>query len=264
MKKNAEVLGPALLSPSDPDPVLTHGADRTSRFLIVSDHAGNAVPARLNLLGLPAERFEEHIAWDPNSWRLAACLADALGAPALGQAYSRLVIDANRRPEAEDSIAEVSDGVPIPGNSGLSPDDRALRVHEILQPYQDRIAAELRRSGSTRPGCIVSVHTFTPRLASGRPRPWHVGVISGPDGRIRRRVFDYLISRATDLIIGDNEPYTVNMATDYTIPVHAEGNKIAYVEFELRNDKFGGDAERSAICNLLANALRAALDNVGD
>jgi predicted N-formylglutamate amidohydrolase len=243
-------------APGDPDPVLTHGAERKSPFLLVSDHAGNAVPKALGDLGLSAEHLSEHIAWDIDIWPIAIAVADALDAPLFGQAYSRLVIDSNRKTTARDSIARVSDGIIVPGNADLSERERKLR-HELIQrPYQDRIAAEIARH--PKPLCIVSMHSCTAQLSGGKLRPWHIGVISGPDDRMRRRVFAALAADSDGLVIGDNEPYVVSMENDYTLPVHAETAGIPYVEFEMRNDSYKDAASRSSAGALLARALKNA------
>jgi predicted N-formylglutamate amidohydrolase len=42
----------SLLGPDDPDPVGEINARSTSPFFLICDHAGNAVPAALNDLGL--------------------------------------------------------------------------------------------------------------------------------------------------------------------------------------------------------------------
>jgi predicted N-formylglutamate amidohydrolase len=207
-------------APGDPDPVLSHGNGRKSPFLLVSDHAGNAVPEAMGDLGLSAEHLSEHIAWDIDIWPIAIAVADALDAPLVGQAYLRLVIDSNRKTTARDSIATISDGIAVPGNADLSERERKLRYELIQRPYQDRIAAEIARH--PKPLCIVSMHSCTAQLAGGTLRPWHIGVISGPDDRMRRRVFASLSADSGGLVIGDNEPYVVSMENDYTLPVHAE------------------------------------------
>jgi predicted N-formylglutamate amidohydrolase len=247
-------------APGDPDPVLSHGAERHSPFLLVSDHAGNRVPKQLNELGLSAEHLGEHIAWDIDIWPIAIAVADALDAPLFGQAYSRLVIDSNRKTTARDSIAAVSDGVTVPGNADLTVDERNRRYELIQRPYQDRIAAEI--AAHPKPLCIVSMHSCTAQLSGGKLRPWHIGVISGPDDRMRRRVFAALSAESGGLVVGDNEPYIVSMENDYTLPVHAEGAGIPYVEFEMRNDSYKDAASRKKVARLLAGALRLAFSGL--
>jgi predicted N-formylglutamate amidohydrolase len=247
---------------ADPDPVRVHGEDRRSPFLLLCDHAGNSIPEHLGSLGLSAEQLRDHIAWDVNAWAQTVDLADLLGAMAIGQSYSRLVIDCNRRVTAGDSIAEVSDTVVIPGNLGISPRERRQRAEAIMMPYHQRIADELAGNPGSGPSCIVSMHTFTRCLANDRPRPWHVGVMSGPDDRMRSRVLRYFREARPDLPVGDNEPYVIKAEENYTLPVHAEAAGRPYVQFELRNDLFGKPASRRDICRLLADAVRTALEDL--
>ena len=248
------------LSGSDPSPVDIYGEGRKSRYLIVCDHAGNAVPEHLDRLGLTTEQLRDHIAWDPNAWDVSIALADKLQATVVGQRYSRLVVDCNRRASAHDFIAEVSDGVVVPGNQALSPEERRSRIESLMVPYHERIAQEC--ASTAPPSCVIAMHTFTPRLANGVPRPWHIGVISGPDARMRTRIYRHLIDAAPALIIGENVPYTVSMENDYTLPVHAESSGLPYVEFELRNNEFRDNGGRDAVATLLAEAISAACDDL--
>lgn len=247
-----------LLGTTDPNPILSHGSDRISPFVIVCDHAGKAVPERLKGLGLTDELVSDHIGWDINAWSLAVELADRLGASAVGQAYSRLVIDCNRRRDVAGSMAESSDGIPVPGNLSLSQRDRDRRAAEIMVPYQTVIGARIEMARKIALPCIVSVHSCTPRLRRGAWRPWQIGVISGPDARMKQRVLRDLRAVAPSLEIGDNQPYQVDMEGDYTLPCHAEANGLPYVEFEVRNDCFVDGGERAWICAILAGSLLRA------
>jgi predicted N-formylglutamate amidohydrolase len=42
-------------------------------------------------------------------------------------------------------------------------------------------------------------------------------------------------------VVSDNEPYDVNDATDYTIPVHGERRGLHHVAIEIRQDLIAGD-----------------------
>src|SRR3954468_20592824 len=76
---------------------------------------------------------------------VCSLVGTALDAVVIRQNYSRLVIDCNRTPGSETSIADLSESTAVPGNIGLSERDRLARVREIFQPYHDRIADELGR-----------------------------------------------------------------------------------------------------------------------
>src|SRR5690242_2825057 len=97
-------------------------------YLIVCDHAGRAVPRSLGGLGVSPAEMDRHIAWDIGAEPVTTMLADMLDAVAILQRYSRLVIDCNRAPGHPTSIAAVSDGTPVPGNTGLSGDAIAARM----------------------------------------------------------------------------------------------------------------------------------------
>ena len=224
-----------LLAAGDPLPAQVINPAGTASFLLIGDHAGNAVPAALGTLGLGAADLARHIGWDIGIGDLGAALAARLDSAFIGQHYSRLVVDCNRDASAADVIAEVSDGTPIPGNVGLAPSARGARFAEIHEPYQQVIAAELaRRDALGQDTVLVSLHSFTPTMA-GSARPWEIGVLhDGGDAGFARATLAALRRRA-DLVVGDNEPYRMD-TTDYTVPRHAYPSRRRYVELEVRQD----------------------------
>jgi predicted N-formylglutamate amidohydrolase len=224
-----------LLAADEPAPATAHNQNGQSPFLIVVDHAGNAMPRALGRLGVAESDCQRHIAWDIGAAAAARILADALDATLLQQNYSRLVIDCNRPPESESSIPQISELTPIPGNIGLSEEQRNARVREIFQPYHDRIATELdSRRQAGRPTALIAMHSFTP-VYCGAARPWRAGVLYNRDPRLAL-VLKALLEREDGVFVGDNEPYSVSDATDYSIPVHGEQRKLLHVEIEIRQD----------------------------
>jgi N-formylglutamate amidohydrolase len=87
-----------LLGADDPPPVRVLRPEGRSDFLLTADHAGRVIPRRLGTLGLPDSELARHIAWDIGIADVTERLAEALGATAVLQSYSRLVIDCNRQP----------------------------------------------------------------------------------------------------------------------------------------------------------------------
>ncbi len=51
----------SLLGPDDPAPVTVYNAQAASPWLLIADHAGQRVPARLADLGLPQAELDRHI-----------------------------------------------------------------------------------------------------------------------------------------------------------------------------------------------------------
>ena len=237
-----------LLAADEPAPVTAYNENG------LADHAGNSMPRVLGRLGLSQTDCARHIAWDIGIAGVCWLVAEALDAAMVQQNYSRLVIDCNRTPGSETSIPEISELTPVPGNMGLSEGDKAARVHEIFLPYHHRIEAELdRRQRIGRPAALIAMHSFTP-VFKGVARPWHAGVLYNRDPRFADLVMS-LLRREQGLVVGDNEPYSVTDASDYTIPVHGERRGLHHVAIEVRQDLIADDQGRRAWGALLARIL---------
>lgn len=245
-----------LLAADEPAPVTALNENGSSPFLIVVDHASNAIPRALAGLGVPAAELARHIAWDIGVAEVSRLLAAALDATLVQQNYSRLVIDCNRAPGLETSIAEISESTPIPGNIGLSEGAMEARRREIFQPYHDRIKAELdRRAQEGRPTALIAMHSFTP-VFLGSARHWQAAVLYNRDARLAKRLQASL--EGEGLIVGDNEPYRLTDETDYTIPTHGERRGLLHVEVEIRQDLIERESGQRAWAARLARLLPLA------
>jgi len=246
-----------LLAAGEPAPVTVDNVNGKSPFLLVADHAGNAIPRVLGRLGIAEAECVRHIAWDIGIAGLGRLLADALDAPFIRQNYSRLVIDCNRPPGTPTSIPDISEHTPIPGNVGLSEANRKARAREIFWPYHERIEAELdRRRQAGRPAVLISLHSFTP-VFKGVARPWHAAVLYNRDPRLAH-CLKALLNAEEEFTVGDNAPYAVTDATDYTIPVHAEGRRLDHVLIEIRQDLIADENGQRAWSGRLARLLPQA------
>jgi predicted N-formylglutamate amidohydrolase len=246
-----------LLAAGEPPPVTVHNENGPAPFLIVADHAGNWMPRAVGRLGVREAECERHIAWDIGIAAVARLMADTLDATLVQQNYSRLVIDCNRMPGSETSIPEISEVTPVPGNMGLSERQKAARVREIFQPYHDRIETELdRRQQAGRPAALIALHSFTP-VFMGEARPWHAGVLYNRDPRFAHLLMA-LLKRQEGIVVGDNEPYSVTDASDYTIPVHGERRGLHHVAIEVRQDLIADHEGQRTWGLLLARLLLQA------
>jgi predicted N-formylglutamate amidohydrolase len=246
-----------LLSADDPPPVGIINPRGASPFLLIGDHAGNAVPSALGSLGLTGEEMTRHIAWDIGIAGLGERLSALLDATFVHQIYSRLVIDCNRDPLASDAIPALSDETPVPANIDLTPAGRDARVRAIHAPYQAAIAAELaRREAAGRDAILVSLHSFTP-VMRGVARPWQVGVLySGGDTSFALSTLRLLEARG-DLTVGDNQPYAMD-GIDYTVPRHSFEACRRYVEIEIRQDLLTASDEQERWAAMLAPLFKIA------
>ncbi len=219
------------------------GTPVTGGIVCVADHASKRVPADL-ALGIPAALLQDHIAIDIGTDAIAERLAQDHAVPAHIAAVSRLVCDFNREEEAAGLVPETSDGHAIPGNRGA---DREARLARFHRPYHAALAAWL---AAAEPALVLSLHSFTPRLAtSAEARPWEIGVLYNRDDRAARIAIPLLA--AEGLNVGDNLPYS-GRDLNYTMNRHAEAANRPYLGVELRQDLVQTPADHARWAALLA------------
>ncbi len=228
------------------------GAEREGPWLIACDHASNRVPPEIGggSLGLPEAEMGRHIAYDIGAEGVSLRLGELLNAPVIASRFSRLVIDPNRGEDDPTLIMKLYDGTIIPQNRHIGPAERERRLNAYYRPYHEAYAALAARR---RDPIIVAIHSFTPRLRAGAPRPWQIGILSAAD----RRFADPLLRRLyreSDLTVGDNEPYMGHLPGD-AIDRHALrcGRQNALIE--LRHDLIADAAGQAAWAERLAPIL---------
>lgn len=228
----SELVPPSLLTNSDPPPVEVINAQSDHPLLLVCEHAGQAIPTALDSLGISRADLNDHIGWDIGVEAVTRSMAHALGAPAIIQRYSRLVIDCNRPPDAPDEIPEISDGVGIPGNQGLDQMARKARRKEIFEPFHNAVAASFEQYPRR---LVLSIHSFTP-VMDGVSRPWDMGFLFRNDTETSGHLHRFLCEAHPNLTIGINEPYQIDDASDWFVPHHGEARGLPHSLIEIRND----------------------------
>jgi predicted N-formylglutamate amidohydrolase len=227
-------------------------------LLLLCDHAGRQVPEAMARLGISEEMLARHIGWDIGAADLTRALARRLGAAAVLNHCSRLVIDPNRRPGNPTSVPAVSDDCVIPGNQDLAPDALRERVRRYFLPYHRTVARQIAAFSRKRTvPAVISVHSFTPRM-NGEDRPWHVGVLWRQDRRISDPVLEALRARG-DLVVGDNQPYSGLGEFGFTIEFHTQRTRLPHVMFEVRQDEIDTPEKAFRYADILARALAAPL-----
>lgn len=242
-----------LLEPAEPPAFEIVNANGKGGVMLVCDHASNRMPRCLKNLGLNAQQLADHISWDPGAADVARALSELLDAPLVLSRYSRLVIDCNRPLQSPESIAEQSAGVTIPGNQQLSQQEREQRIATFFQPYHQAIA-QLLDARAVTTTALLSIHSFTPAL-NGQQRPWQLGVSYWHDPRLAEHLHDQLI-QSGDINVGYNQPYPIEDAFDYTIPVHGEGRGLASAMIEIRQNEIQSTATAVACAARLAPAIQ--------
>ena len=149
------------------------------------------------------------------------------------------------------------------GSSSAGAEGRLARVD--YAPIPGRVGQRIRneldvRSARACASVLVALHSFTP-VYMDKGRRWHVGVLYGRDPRLGRLVREGLRSDGT-LIVGDNQPYAVSDASDYTIIVHGEQRGLPHVELEIRQDLLASESDVQSWAKRLGGVLEAAVPHV--
>jgi predicted N-formylglutamate amidohydrolase len=252
------LFSPAMPTAIDADaPFERIPGDHASGLVLLCDHATNRVPPAYGDLGLPAQQFARHIAYDIGAARVTRGLAARFGAPALLTRFSRLVIDPNRGEDDPTLVMRLSDGAVVPGNARVDSDERRRRIETLHRPYHDAVAAEIDASLSAGiVPALVSIHSFTP-FWKEVVRPWHVAVLWDADPRLNLPLIAAL-EAGGGLVVGDNQPYDGALRND-TLFRHGTRRGLAHTLIEVRQDLIETDAGADAWAGRLHAALAPLL-----
>ncbi len=233
------------------------GTPRFGGILVVSDHASARVPGDIDL-GIDPALLTQHVAIDIGVAEVGALMAERAGIAAFQGNISRLVCDLNRDPHAPAVIPIASDGHAIPGNA-INHEAHLARLARFHAPYHAALGELLN---SAPPALLLSLHSFTPQLAtSDQPRPWQVGVLYNEDDRAARIAIPLL--EAEGLVVGDQQPYSGKLL-NYTMDRHAEADGRPYLGIEIRQDQIGDPAGQAAWAERLARIGNEVALKLGD
>jgi predicted N-formylglutamate amidohydrolase len=231
----------------------------TSPYILICEHASNALPRALGTLGLTAADLQRHIAWDIGAAGTARILSKLLNAPLILQRYSRLAYDCNRSPEMEGAMPAKSEVFEVPGNKGLSADQRLARINGLYRPYMDAIAAVLdERAAIGLHTILASIHSFTP-VYFGKSRALELGLLFDRD--------PWLANFMIKAFPGDkarlNEPYGPKDGVMHMMNVHAAPRGLKHVMIEIRNDLIAQHAGQNTWANQLTVPMAQAATILG-
>jgi predicted N-formylglutamate amidohydrolase len=248
-----------LIGPGDPPPFTVINETGPANVLLVGDHASNAFPQAMDQLGLDDWVVGRHVAYDIGTGKLIHHLSRHLGAPAVLAGYSRLIVDLNRSLDDPTAFPEESDGIRIPGNQGLTEQQKAQRVQSFYTPYRLAVSHMLQRlrDRGTVPA-LIAIHSFTPELA-GVARPWHAGLLWDKDPRISMPLLERLRARPEKFNVGDNQPYSGRHPADYTMDHHGEAAGLPHASIEVRQDLVDSEEGAERWATILGEALRPIL-----
>lgn len=243
-----------LVSPVQPEIL---NPDSRQGLIILCDHATNHVPEGYDNLGVSAEDLDDHIGWDIGAAEITRQMCDLMGCTAVLAPVSRLFIDFNRELDDPTLLPEVSDGVAIPGNQGISAEEVRARTAAYYTPFHEAAAASVKAhlEAGVVP-LVVGMHTFTAEM-NGEKRPWHAGFLWNKDPRLAQALIG-LMERETDLVIGDNMPYS-GRALYYTMQRHGADHGVPQTTIEIRQDLVEKPAMVTEWAALMADLLDECL-----
>jgi len=242
-----------LLADDEPVPFVIMNGKSTLPILLVCDHASRRFPEVLGTLGLDPVALRCHLALDIGAGPLTERLATTLSATAVLCQYSRLIVDCNRLLMDPSAFLEFGDGIVVPGNRNLQPEDKKVRADEIYWPYHGAVESEVERLGAAgRPPIFVAVHSFTPVL-NGESRLCEMGVLWDTD-RMTAEIFLHDL-REAGFHVGDNEPYSGKAPHDFTVDQHAESIGLPHVGIEIRQDLIDDEQGIAEICGVLQSII---------
>ena len=234
------------------------GEPRFGGILVVSDHASNRVPADISL-GIAPTLLDQHIAVDIGVAAVAERMAARPGIAAFLANVSRLVCDFNRDEHGPTTCPIASDGHAIPGNA-LDHAGHEARLARFYRPYHAALADLL---DAVPPALILSLHSFTPKLASHPEvaRPWQVGVLYNADDRAAQLAIPMLAGEG--LCVGDQQPYSGRLL-NATMNRHAEAEGRPYLGVEIRQDEIGDAAGQGEWAERLVRVANQVALRLGD
>ena len=222
-------------------------------LVLSCEHAGHAVPEGV-WLGVDEAGLLSHCSWDPGALEAAQRIAAATGAPLVSGQFTRVFVDLNRSPGAPGVTPEVSFGLPVPGNQGLSAEDKAARIAKYHAPFRARLRT-LVDEGLSRTGRVLhlSMHSFTP-VMNGQVRPYHLGALFHTERSEESRWADRILAswRAAGFDARPNLPYpgTSDGSTTWLRTLHPDA-LYAGLEIEL-SQALDEEASATAVDALLA------------
>jgi predicted N-formylglutamate amidohydrolase len=98
---------------------------------------------------------------------------------------------------------------------------------------------------------------MTPALR-GVARPWQIAVCWDGDQRLSAPMLAALRARS-GIAVGDNEPYRLDPAEDYSVPVHAARRGLKHLQIEFRQDEVADAAGQRRWAELFGDCLDEVL-----
>ena len=231
-------------------------------LVLSCEHASWTQPPGVDL-GVSLDVLQSQAGWDHGAFDIASRVSEAVGLPVHTGAFTRMFVDLNRAADHPDVIPAVCYGAPVPGNTHLSPGDRAQRLATFHAPYWDAIRRDVRaRLQDTGSVLHLSSHSFSPEL-DPLSRVFDVGVLYDPAHAFEAELAEQMMFalRAAGLAVRANQPYSgVGPAVCTSLRVELAGDRYAGIELETSH----AITRARGGCERVAAALIPFLDSLAE
>ena len=229
-----------------------------SKIVLICEHASKHVPSAFGDQGLTEAAKISHAAWDIGAQGLAEQLSATLDAVLVLNTMSRLIYDCNRAPIAPDAMPSQSEKIAVPGNRGLSNEQKLRRIKTVYEPFHSSVQAVLDSAGPE--AVFVTVHSFT-SVYNGLKRATEIGLIHHQDDRLAKQMVD-ISERFTHHPFSLNQPYSQRDGVTHMLERHGTQNAIMNVMIEVRNDLIDTAEGQHEIAIMLAKVLNQSLQDL--
>ena len=258
----------------------TKKLDETDKPLLLAvtcEHASDLLPEGYEWTEKDSKVRKMHWAIDIGARDLTAEFVSKIkGGKAIIGAWSRLLIDMNRPLDDSTLCRTVADGQEIGINSPskLSPEEKEKRILQLWKPYHANVSQMVhditqsaqewmgKHQVDSLPGCILSIHSFTPHYETQPKRDVEIGVLFDvPERDLAVRLHKKLVAK-TKFNVRLNEPYSsmegigghrAMLKSNKEQRKEGLGPKIDWlcIEVESRQDLLVDSEWRSILCDAL-------------
>ena len=202
-------------------------------IIFLCDHASNHIPQTYKSLGLSSKVLNSHISWDIGAKDLCIKVCKALGQSYFFANFSRLLIDPNRHLFSSDLIVSNSWGQPIPGNIGISLEDRKKRIENYYKCYHQNLEEFIKKKKEQhRKIYLIAIHSFTKKTFFEN-RGVKIGLLFNKNIELLLHLQKKLQKKKVHF--GRNFPYS-GFFYNYTLDKHSNNGMINNISIEIRND----------------------------
>ena len=229
------------------------------QFVVSCEHASWTLPPGEDL-GVSTETLMSQAGWDHGALDIAQVIGRAFTVDVHAGAHTRVWVDLNREPDHVDAVPTICYGAVIPGNHGLSHEQRAARIATWHAPYWNAVRDDIAAKLATNSHVVhVSSHSFSPEL-DPENRRFDVGVLFDDTSPFEIELAAHLMRdfATADLRVRANQPYSgVGPALVTGMRAEFPRDRYAGIEIETSHAVTHTDGGIARVAHSLCRSLEA-------